>query len=361
MLTRPLVCNRMRLSGSGTAEQADHLQGTDSRASNLAPDERTPGFPIQGATTPPSCDEIQSCSLMDPIPTTRMREQLEDEPPQSSSFSRIPSPCQPSHSWGNSIALSRANYGRQEDDEIIHASATPSLKDNALKRICPWDVQCLNQYGVEVYTWSLLAYIESSTSKPRKRYDSGAQWLELRLHDLQAHLQLRDYAVLEAEFSDRQTPEGMTTRAMLCQLQRFQEAAPSDFTHWPSEAYDDAVAIFLTKYLARLRFTASLTALQEDPVRVMATIFWKFERNLQSYCSFFKISSPSVADQAECLRKDHYTSWLADESDDSGDDDIDWGLLNSGVCGNGSPVLSAAKAPNLSPASVGRWTKMETW
>ncbi|RKK51004.1 hypothetical protein BFJ69_g17979, partial [Fusarium oxysporum] len=109
--------------------------------------------------------------------------------------------------------------------------------------------------------------------KPRKRYDSGAQWLELRLHDLQAHLQLRDYAVLEAEFSDRQTPEGMTTRAMLCQLQRFQEAAPSDFTHWPSEAYDDAVAIFLTKYLARLRFTASLTALQEDPHNLFLLTF----------------------------------------------------------------------------------------
>ncbi|KAJ4157913.1 hypothetical protein NW765_017800 [Fusarium oxysporum] len=361
---------------------------TSNREGLIAP----PNSPTQGATTPPSRDEIQSHSLMDPIPTTRMRGQLEDEPPQSSAFSRIPSPCQPVTLGGDSIALSRANYGRQEDDEIIHASATPSLKDNVSPNNSPplnhllirfnqsallacglfnhsrpsnvfalWDVQCLNQYGVEVYTWSLLAYIESSTSKPRKRYDSGAQWLELRLHDLQAHLQLRDYAVLEAEFSDRQTPEGMTTRAMLCQLQRFQEAAPSDFAHWPSEAYDDAVAIFLTKCLARLRFTASLTALEQDPVRVMATIFWKFERNLESYCSFFKISSPSVADQAECFRKDHYTSWLADESDDSGDDDIDWDLLNSGVCGNGSPVLSAAKAPNLSPVSVGRWKKMEIW
>ncbi|EXA31045.1 hypothetical protein FOVG_17641 [Fusarium oxysporum f. sp. pisi HDV247] len=361
---------------------------TSNRGGLIAP----PNSPTQGATTPPSRDEIQSHSLMDPIPTTRMTGQLEDEPPQSSAFSRIPSPCQPVTLGGNSIALSRANYGRQEDHEIIHASATPSLKDNVSPNNSPplnhllirfnqsallacglfnhstpsnvfalWDVQCLNQYGVEVYTWSLLAYIESSTSKPRKRYDSGAQWLELRLHDLQAHLQLRDYAVLEAEFSDRQTPEGMTTRAMLCQLQRFQEAAPSDFAHWPSEAYDDAVAIFLTKCLARLRFTASLTALEQDPVRVMATIFWKFERNLESYCSFFKISSPSVADQAECFRKDHYTSWLADESDDSGDDDIDWDLLSSGVCGNGSPVLSAAKAPNLSPASVGRWMKMEIW
>ncbi|KAH7142384.1 hypothetical protein DER46DRAFT_674000 [Fusarium sp. MPI-SDFR-AT-0072] len=329
---------------------------TSNRGGLTAP----PNSPTQGATTPPSRDEIQSHLLMDPIPTTRMRGQLEDEPPQSSAFSRAPSPCQPVTLGGNSIALSRANYGRQEDDEIIHASATPSLKDNVSPNNSPtlthllirfnqsallacglfnhsrpsnvfalWDVQCLNQYGVEVYTWSLLAYIESSTSKPRKRYDSGAQWLELRLHDLQAHLQLRDYAVLEAEFSDRQTPEGMTARAMLCQLQRFQEAAPSDFAHWPSEAYDDAVAIFLTKCLARLRFTASLTALEQDP--------------------------------AECFRKDHYTSWLADESDDSGDDDIDWDLLNSGVCGNGSPVLSAAKAPNLSPASVGRWMKMEIW
>jgi hypothetical protein len=188
-----------------------------------------------------------------------------------------------------------------------------------------WDVQCLNQYGVEDYTWSLLAFTELSTSKPRKRYDSDAQWRKLRLHDLQAHLRLRDYAVLEAEFSDRQTPEGMTTRAMLCQLQRFQEAALSDFAHWPSEAYDDAVAIFLTKCLARLRFAASLTALQEDPVRVMTTILWKFERNLQSYYSYSKSSSPSVADQAECFRGDPSKSWLADVSDDSDDDDIDWG------------------------------------
>jgi hypothetical protein len=221
-----------------------------------------------------------------------------------------------------------------------------------------WDVQCLDQYGVEVYTWSLLAFTELSTNKPRKRYDSNAQWLELRLHDLQAHFQLRDYAVLEAEFSDRQTPEGMTTRAMLCQLQRFQEAALSDFAHWPSEAYDDAVAIFLTKCLAGLRFTASLTALQQDPVRVMATIFWKFERNLQSRCSFSKSPSPSVADQAECFREDLCRSWLADASDDSGDDDINWDPLNGDVCGSGSPVLSVVKAPKLSPAPVGRWTKM---
>ncbi|KAF4454044.1 hypothetical protein F53441_3370, partial [Fusarium austroafricanum] len=254
----------------------------------------------------------------------------------------------------NNIALSRGNYGRQDDDETRYASVTLSLKDdlspnnspplnhllirfnqNALlacglsnhsmpSNVFPlWDVQYLNQYGVEDYTWSLLAYIESSTSKPRKRYDSGAQWLELRLHDLQAHLQLRDYAVLEAEFSDRQTPEGMTTRAMLCQLQCFQEAALSDFAHWPSEAYDDAVAIFLTKCLARLRFAASLTALQEDPVRVMAIILWKSEGNLQSYYSFSKASLPSVAEQTECFREDHWTSWLADVSDDSGDDDID--------------------------------------
>jgi hypothetical protein len=186
-----------------------------------------------------------------------------------------------------------------------------------------WDVQYLNQYGVEFYTWYLLAFTELSASKPRKRYNSNAQWLELRLRDLQAHFQLRDYAVLEAEFSDRQTPEGMTTQAMLCHLQRFQEAALSDFAHWPSEAYDDAVAIFLTKCLAGLRFTASLTALQQDPVRVMATIFWKLERNLQSRCSFSNSSSPSVADQVECFRENHCKSWLADASDDSGDDDID--------------------------------------
>jgi hypothetical protein len=318
-----------------------------------------------------------------------MRERLEDGLPQSRSFARVPSLCQPVILEDNNIALSRANYGRQNDDEIRYASVTLSLKDDLSPNNSPplnhllirfnqnallacglsnhstpsnvfalWDVQCLNQYGVEVYTWSLLAYIESSTSKLRKRYDSGAQWLELRLHDLQAHLQLRDYAVLEAEFSDRQTPEGMTTQAMLCQLHRFQEAAQSDFAHWPSEAYDDAVAIFLTKCLAGLRFAASLTALQEDPIRVMATILWKFERNLQPYCAFSKSSPPSVADQAECFRKDHYTSWLTDESDDGGDDDIDWGLLNGGVCGSGSPVLSAAKAPNLSPASIGRWMKM---
>lgn len=44
-VTRPLACNRMRLRGSGTAEQTDHLQGTDRRASKLAPDERAPGSP----------------------------------------------------------------------------------------------------------------------------------------------------------------------------------------------------------------------------------------------------------------------------------------------------------------------------
>ncbi|SPJ83518.1 uncharacterized protein FTOL_10096 [Fusarium torulosum] len=350
--------------------------------SNTAGLTAPPNSPTQGATTPPSCDEIQSCSLTAPMPTTWMREHLEDEPPQSRSFVRVPSPCQPVTLDGNKIALSRANYGRRDDDEIRHASATLSLRDDVSPNNSPplnhllirfnqnallacglfnhtkssnpfalWDVQCLDQYGVEVYTWSLLAFTELSTNKPCKRYDSNAQWLELRLRDLQACFQLRDYAVLEAEFSDRQTPEGMTTQAMLCQLHRFQIAALSDFAHWPSEAYDDAVAIFLTKCLAGLRFTASLTALQEDPIRVMATIFWKFERNLQS-------SSPSVADQAECFREDHCKSWLADASDDSGDDDIDCGLLNGDVCGRGSPVLSAVKAPNLSPASVGRWMKM---
>ncbi|RKK88135.1 hypothetical protein BFJ68_g16951, partial [Fusarium oxysporum] len=232
-----------------------------------------PNSPTQRATIPPSCDEIQSCPLTVPIPATWMSERLEDGRPQSRSFARVPSLRQPVILEDNNIALSRANYGRQNDDEIRYASVTLSLKDDLSPNNSPplnhlltrfnqnallacglsnhstpsnvfalWDVQCLNQYGVEVYTWSLLGYIESSTSTPRKRYDSGAQWLELRLHDLQAHLQLRDYAVLEAEFSDRQTPEGMTTQAMLCQLHRFQEAALSDFAHWPSEAYDDAVA-----------------------------------------------------------------------------------------------------------------------
>ncbi|EXL39682.1 hypothetical protein FOCG_17711 [Fusarium oxysporum f. sp. radicis-lycopersici 26381] len=319
------------------------------------PEAFSPNSPIQGATAPPSCDEIQSCSLMDLIPTTRMREQLEDEPPQSSSSSRAPSPCQPVTLRGNSIALSRANYGRREDDEIIHASATPSLKDNVSPNNSPplnhllirlnqnallacglfnhwwpsnpfalWDVQYLNQYGVEVYTWYLLAFTELSTSKQRKRYESNAQWLELRLHDLQAHLQLRDYAVLEAEFSDRQTPEGMTTRAMLCQLQRFQEAALSDFAHWPSESYDDAVAIFLTKCLARLRFTASLAALQADPARVMATIYWKFERTLQSDGLSSNLPSPCITDQADFFEEYYCKSWLADVSDDSDDDNIGW-------------------------------------
>ncbi|KAH7258043.1 hypothetical protein BKA59DRAFT_390002 [Fusarium tricinctum] len=315
-----------------------------------------PNSPTQRPTTPLSCDEIQSCSLTAPMPTARIREYLEDEPLQPRSFARVHSPCQPATLEGNSIALSRTNYGRRDDDEIRHASATLSLRDDVSPNNSPplnllirfnqnvllacglfnhttssnlfalWDVQCLNQYGVEFYTWSLLAFTELSTGKPRKRYDSDAQWLELRLHDLQAHLQLRDYAVLEAEFLDRQTPEGMTTQAMLCQLRHLQGAALSDFAHWPSEAYDDAVAIFLTKCLAGLRFTASLTALQEDP--------------------------------AECFREDHCKSWLADASDNSGDDDIDWGLLNGDVCGSGSPVLSAVKALNLFTASVGRWMKM---
>ncbi|KAJ0130043.1 Zinc finger protein [Fusarium oxysporum f. sp. albedinis] len=324
---------------------------TSNRGGLTAP----PNSPTQGATTPPSCDEIQSCSLMDPIPTTRMRERLEDEPPQSSSSSRAPSPCQPVTLGSNSIALSRANYGCREDDEIIHASATPSLKDNASPNNSPplnhllirlnqnallvcglfnhsrpsnpfahWDVQYLNQYGVEVYTGYLLALTELSTSKQRKRYESNAQWLELRLRDLQAHLQLRDYAVLEAEFSDRQTPEGMTTRAMLCQLQRFQEAALSDFAHWPSEGYDDAVAISLTKCLARLRFTASLAALQADPARVMATIYWKFERTLHSDGLPSTLPSPCITDQADFSEEYHCKSWLADVSDDSDDDSIGW-------------------------------------
>ncbi|KAL5611218.1 hypothetical protein FOBRF1_007335 [Fusarium oxysporum] len=204
-----------------------------------------PNSPTQRATTPPSCDEIQSSPRTAPIPATWMRERLEDGRPQSRSFAPVPSLCQPVTLDDNNIALSRGNNGHQDDDETRYASVTLSLKDdlppnnspplnhllirfnqNALlacglsnhsmpSNVFPlWDVQCLNQYGVEVYTSSLLAYIESSTSKPRKRYDSGAQWLELRLHDLQAHLQLRDYAVLEAEFSDRQTPEGpFTSRA----------------------------------------------------------------------------------------------------------------------------------------------------
>ncbi|KAF4949719.1 hypothetical protein FSARC_13412 [Fusarium sarcochroum] len=353
---------------------------TSNTAGLIAP----PNSPTQRATTPPICDEIQSCSLMAPMSTARMREHLEDEPPQSRSFARVPSPCQPVTLDGNKIALSRANYGRRDDDKIRHASATLSLRDDVSPNNSPplnhllirfnqnallacgllnratlsnpfarWDVKFLDQYGVEVYTSSLLDFTEMSTNRPRKRYDSNARWLEIRLRDLQAHLQLRDYAVLEAEFSDRQTPEGMTTQAMLCQLQRFQDAALSDFAHWPSEAYDDAIAVFLTKCLAGLRFTASLIALQEDPIRVMATIFWKFERKLQSSCSLAKSSSPSVADQAECFREDHCKSWLADASDDSSDDDIDWDLLNGDVRGSGSPVLSAVKAPNLSPASVG--------
>lgn len=314
------------------------------------------------------------------MPSTRMIEHLEGGPTQPTSFARLPSPSQPVTLEGNNIALSRANYGRQDDDVIRCASVTLSLKDDVSPNNSPlnhllirfnqnallacglfnhstpsnafalWDVQCLNQYGVEFYTWCLLAYTELSTSKSPKLYDSNAQWLDLRLRDLQAHFQLRDYAVLEAEFSDRQTPEGMTTQAMLCQLQRFQEAAVSDFVLWPRESYGDAVAIFLTKCLAGLRFTASLKVLQEDPVRVMANIFWKFERNLQS-CSFSEPSLSSVADQVESFREDRCQSWLADGSDDSGDDDIGWGLPNGDVCGSGSPVLSAVKAPNSTPVS----------
>ncbi|KAL5600824.1 hypothetical protein FOVSG1_006854 [Fusarium oxysporum f. sp. vasinfectum] len=198
-----------------------------------------PNSPTQRATAPPSCNEIQSSPRTAPIPANWMRERLEDGRPQSRSFAPVPSLYQPATLEDNNIALSRGNNGHQDDDETRYASVTLSLKDDLSPNNSPplnhllirfnqnallacglsnystpsnvfalWDVQYLDQYGVEVYTWSLLAYIELSTSKPRKRYDSGAQWLELRLHDLKAHLQLRDYAVLEAEFSDRQTPEG---------------------------------------------------------------------------------------------------------------------------------------------------------
>ncbi|KAJ4131311.1 hypothetical protein NW765_017203 [Fusarium oxysporum] len=290
---------------------------------------------------------------MDPIPTTRMREQLEDEPPQSSSSSRAPSPCQPVTLGGNSIALSRANYGLREDDKIIHASATPSLKDNVSPSNSPplnhllirlnqnallacglfnhsrpsnpfahWDVQCLNQYGVEVYTWYLLAFTELSTSKQRKRYESNAQWLELRLRDLQAHLQLRDYAVLEAEFSDRQTPEGMTTRAMLCQLQRSQEAALSDFAHWPSEGYDDAVAIFLTKCLARLRFTASWQLFKQTLRESWQPFIGSLRELFSRMVYLLTWSSPCITYQADFSEEYHCKSWLADLSDDSDDENI---------------------------------------
>ncbi|KAF4336903.1 hypothetical protein FBEOM_9226 [Fusarium beomiforme] len=294
-----------------------------------------PNSPIQGATTPPSCDDIQSSPLTAPIPATWLRERLEDGRPQSRPFAPVPSLCQPVTLEDNNIALSRGNYGRQDDDETRYASVTPNnspplnhlrirFNQNALlacglfnhwwpsNPFALWDVQYLNQHGVEAYTWYLLAFTKLSTSKQRKRYESNAQWLELRLRDLQAHLQLRDYAVLEAEFSDRQTPEGMTTRAMLGQLQRSQEAALSDFAHWPSEGYDDAVAIFLTKCLARLRFTASLAALQADPARVMATIYWKFERTLQSDGLSSNLLSPCITDQADFSEEYYCKSWLAD-------------------------------------------------
>lgn len=301
-------------------------------------------------------------------PSTRTVEHLEGGPPQPTSFARLPTPSQPVPPESNNIALSHVNDGRRDDDDLRHAFAILSLKDDVSLNNSPplnhflirfnqnallacgllyhsapsnalafWDVQCLDQYGVEYYTWCLLTYTELSISKLPKLHDSNAQWPELRLRNLQAYFQLRDYAVLEAEFSDRQTPRGMTTQAMLCQLQRFQEAAVSDFALWPRAAYGDALAIFLTKCLAGLRFMASLKAIQDDPIRVMANIFWKFESNLRPYSSFSKSSLYSVADQAQSFREDHCKSWLADGSDGSGDDDISWERLDGDVYKSESP------------------------
>ncbi|CAM1508774.1 Fc.00g056220.m01.CDS01 [Cosmosporella sp. VM-42] len=172
---------------------------------------------------------------------------------------------------GKSLALllsafdSRGCFTRLVDQNTLLACGILNHSTKSLVYVLP-DVQQLDWYGPKRYAQSVVS---------RECQYDGDQDLDLCLRNLQARYGLQGYETLQDQFSTKETPKGMTTTTMLPKL--FPQFI-SDFWYWKPEVSGDALAIYIAQCLAKLRFTASLDAIQDDPVRVMANILWELSR-----------------------------------------------------------------------------------
>ncbi|KAK7422762.1 hypothetical protein QQZ08_009387 [Neonectria magnoliae] len=134
------------------------------------------------------------------------------------------------------------------------------------------DTALLVKYGSRCYVYCVLGCLGAMVEdRPILSFDEGA------LFDRLLGRRLKKYETLEAEFSSRSIPEGMSALGALALLKRFPEG-PFDLVAWEGPAFGTSLAVFVAKCLATLGIVASLEAIRQDVIKVLMNINWKLEQ-----------------------------------------------------------------------------------
>ncbi|KPM41068.1 hypothetical protein AK830_g5488 [Neonectria ditissima] len=205
------------------------------------------------------------------------------------------------------LAVNFARYSDIPDDvPTQNALLACGLLHHVSLRKLPvqWDITLLVSCGSHYYGEYILGRLGSMVKgRPILSFDEGGLFDKILEH------YLKKYETLEAEFSSRPIPEGMTALSAIALIMRFPEG-PLDFVDWQRPTFDTALMVFVAKCLAALGLAASLKAIREDVIKVLMNINWKLEEKW----------SPPVG---ELLRtcEEHWGGPNETHNDDEADDD----------------------------------------